>query len=91
MIADQGELVETIVDEMDLDDEEYKTFVEVEMVVYLKMKIPSLKIGATLAWMSLPLMTVMTITGCTIKWRSQVVNYFMIRSTCSMLLRSGLS
>jgi len=28
MIADQGELDETIVDEMDLDDEEYKTFVE---------------------------------------------------------------
>ena len=28
MIADQGELDETMVDEMDLDDEEYKTFVE---------------------------------------------------------------
>jgi len=28
MIADPGELDETIVDEMDLDDEEYKTFVE---------------------------------------------------------------
>ena len=28
MIVDQGELDETIVDEMDLDDEEYKTFVE---------------------------------------------------------------
>ena len=28
MIVDQVELDETIVDEMDLDDEEYKTFVE---------------------------------------------------------------
>ena len=28
MIADEGELDETIVDKMDLDDEEYRTFVE---------------------------------------------------------------
>ena len=53
---------EAIVDQMELDDEEYRTFVggrdrstepllEVEMVDYLKMKVPSLRTGATLKWM----------------------------------------
>ena len=45
---------------------------EVEMPDYLKMKIPFPRTRATLKWMGSRLMMVMTVTGCIIKWRSQV-------------------
>ena len=85
MNADQGELDEAIVDiKMEIDDEEYKTFVACRDTRLFDKMIPFPRIGATLTWMGSRLMMVMTVTWCIIKLRSKVDNCFMIRSTCNM-------
>ena len=83
--ADHGELDEAIVDiKMEIDDEEYKTFLACRDTRLFDKMIPFPRIGATLTWMGSRLMMVMTVTWCIIKLTSKVDNCFMIRSTCNM-------
>ena len=91
MNADQGELDAMILDQLSWMTMSTEPLLEVEMVEFLKMEVPSLRTGVTLQWMGSQLTIGMTVTGCIVNGRSQEVNYFMIRCICSMRLRSGLS
>jgi hypothetical protein len=91
MIVDHGELDETIVDEMELDDELYRTFVGGRDGGFFENETTIPMNGITFQYIGSQLMTGTIVIRCMIMWRSQEVRCFMTRCTCSMVLRGGLS